>query len=112
MFAERDAIHLLSRQLYLSDSDPFALFEKLMATEPNNMGPSHAFYLGYEMAKATTALTLGKNYEQDESLNWGFLTRDEVSHRLKKSKRSSRQNPNDDSNEGQQDVDPGGGVGS
>jgi len=42
--------------------------------------------LGYEMAKATTALTLGKNYEQDESLNWGFLTRDEVRHRLKRQK--------------------------
>ena len=34
----------------------------------------HAFYLGYEMAKAVTALTLGKDYRQDEALDWGFLT--------------------------------------
>ena len=40
----------------------------------------HAFYLGYEMCKAVTALTLGKTYEQDEPLDWGFATRDEVSH--------------------------------
>ena len=42
--------------------------------------PSHAFYLGYEMAKAITALTLNKNYVQDEALRWGFLTRAEKSH--------------------------------
>ena len=45
--------------------------------------PAHAFYLGYEMAKAATALTLGKDYRQDEALDWGFLTREEKSHRLK-----------------------------
>ena len=43
--------------------------------------PAHAFYLGYEMAKAVTALTLGKNYVQDQALRWGFLTAAEVSHR-------------------------------
>jgi hypothetical protein len=42
------------------------------AREP--IDPSHAFYLGYEMAKAVTALTLGKNYVQDQPLRWGFLT--------------------------------------
>ena len=41
--------------------------------------PEHAFYLGYEMAKAVTALTLGKNYVQDQALRWGFLTRPEGS---------------------------------
>jgi dihydropteroate synthase len=86
IFAERESVHLLSRQIHLSDTDPFSLFEKLLETQPKNMDPAHAFYLGYEMAKATTALTLGKNYEQDESLNWGFLTRDEVRHRLKRQK--------------------------
>ncbi len=37
----------------------------------------HAFYLGYEMAKAVTA-TLGKNYTpQDPGRHWqGFLKRD------------------------------------
>ena len=44
--------------------------------------PGHAFYLGFEMAKAITAQTLGKVYAQDEALDWGFLTRPENYHRL------------------------------
>ena len=43
--------------------------------------PSHAFYLGYELMKAKTALTLSKAYRQDQALDWGFLTEPEVSHR-------------------------------
>ena len=49
--------------------------------QSRNVDPSHAFYLGYEMAKAVTALTLGKDYRQDESLDWGHLTVEEQSHR-------------------------------
>jgi hypothetical protein len=49
--------------------------------------PSHAFYLGFEMQKALTALTLGKEYRQDQPLRWGFLTREETSHVDKKGKR-------------------------
>jgi len=30
--------------------------------------------------KAKTALTLGKNYRQDQALQWGFLTEPEESH--------------------------------
>ncbi len=89
LFAEDGAIHLLSSHLHLSDADPFLLFDKLRATGPDGGGPknldaSHAFYLGYEMAKAATALALGKDYRQDESLDWGFLTVPETSHRLGK----------------------------
>jgi hypothetical protein len=36
------------------------------------------------MAKAVTALTLDKEYRQDEALDWGYLTRAEMSHRLKR----------------------------
>lgn len=28
-----------------------------------------------------TAITLGKNYSQDQELQWGFLTREETIHR-------------------------------
>ena len=52
---------------------------------PTNVDPSHAFYLGYELAKAAIALLLGKEYRQDESLTWGYLTQAEESHRLRKS---------------------------
>ena len=61
--------------------------------------PSHAFYLGYEMMKAKTALTLGKNYRQDQALDWGFLTEPEVSHLDRKKaedRRGHRRDPRRD----------------
>lgn len=86
IFAEGDEVHLLGAHLHLRDRDPFMLFEKLLGTQPTNVDASHAFYLGFEMAKALTAITLNKEYRQDEALDWGFLTRQEESHRLRKSK--------------------------
>jgi dihydropteroate synthase-like protein len=83
VFAEAGLLHLISANLHLSDGDPFLLFEKLLGTAPRNLDASHAFYLGYELCKALTALTLSKRYEQDESLDWGFLTKPERHHRLK-----------------------------
>lgn len=88
IFAEGGTLHLLGGGLHLTDTDPFRIFEQLQATSPKNLDPAHSFYLGYELAKATTALTLGKQYQQDESLDWGFLTVPELSHRLKKGKSS------------------------
>lgn len=94
VFVDRGEVHLVSASLHLHDRDPFRLFERLInpgydATDrherPGNVDPAHAFYLGYEMAKAATALALGKQYEQDVALNWGYLTVAEKSHRLAKS---------------------------
>ena len=81
LFAERGRLHVLNNKMHLQGTDPFALFDEMQRREP--IDPSHAFYLGYEMAKAVTALTLGKNYMQDQALRWGFLTVPEESHRLK-----------------------------
>ena len=36
--------------------------------------PTHAFYLGKELAKASLAVTLGKTYRQEGALSWGYLT--------------------------------------
>jgi len=80
IFAERGEIHVLNGSVYFCGTDPFELFERLAAVDPK-LDTSHAFYLGYEFAKAVTALTLGKNYTQDQALRWGFLTVPEVSHR-------------------------------
>ena len=74
IFAEDGKLHVVSAGVYLSDADPFALFEKLVPRAGRGIDPGHAFYLGYEMAKAATALALGKDYRQDEALDWGFLT--------------------------------------
>lgn len=79
LFAEQGLIHVINGRMFLQGSDPFELFDEMLKRE--KIDPSHAFYLGYEMAKAVTALTLGKNYVQDQALNWGFLTVPEKSHR-------------------------------
>jgi dihydropteroate synthase-like protein len=77
VFVERGELHLLNRDGYWHGTDPFELFDNILRTIP--VDASHAFYLGYELAKATTALTLGKQYRQDEALQWGFLTLPEQS---------------------------------
>jgi dihydropteroate synthase-like protein len=72
LFAERGELHVISKDTWLRGADPFALFAQIQAR--TDIDPAHAFYLGYELAKAMTALTLGKNYTQDQALQWGFLT--------------------------------------
>ena len=80
IFAERGLIHVVGAGLHLESRDPFELFAWLGAAGRTDVDPSHAFYLGYEMAKAVTALTLDKDYRQDQSLEWGHLTRPEIAH--------------------------------
>ena len=72
LFAERGLLHVINRDMYLRGTDPFELFREMMRR--TDIDPAHAFYLGYELAKAVTALTLSKNYTQDQALQWGFLT--------------------------------------
>jgi hypothetical protein len=107
IFTSAGEIHLVSSQLHLHGTDPFTLMEQLLGGSPAvdnavadddasrlrsrlpaKLDPGHAFYLGYEMSKARTALTLGKNYQQDEPLQWGLATRPETRHYLKKKSRS------------------------
>jgi dihydropteroate synthase-like protein len=88
VFAAGGEVHVLNRELHLHDADPFSLFENLRQSGPGgelpkNLDAAHAFYLGYEMCKAATALALSKTYRQDESLDWGFLTREEPRHYLR-----------------------------
>ena len=99
MFTDEEDIHLISSDLHLQNADPFLLFDQLMKSKPGNIDPSHAFYLGFEMCKALTAITLGKQYEQDEALRWGFLTREEKHHRLSGRKRSKSDKEESDDTE-------------
>jgi len=80
LFAERGELHVINGSMYLRGTDPFELFAE-MARRDAKLDASHAFYLGYEFAKAVTALTLGKNYHQDRALRWGMLTVEERGHR-------------------------------
>jgi dihydropteroate synthase len=79
LFAERGELHVLNGDMYLHGTDPFVLFQEMQKRDPK-LDTSHAFYLGYELSKAMTALTLGKDYAQDQALKWGFLTLPEQSH--------------------------------
>ena len=81
IFAERGEIHILNGEMYLHGRDPFALFDELLNRDAK-LDSAHAFYLGYECAKAITALTLGKDYSQDQALRWGFLTMPETPRHL------------------------------
>jgi dihydropteroate synthase-like protein len=80
IFAERGELHVMNGDFYLRGTDPFDLFAEMLKRDAK-LDPGHSFYLGYEFAKAVTALTLGKQYEQDRALRWGFLTVPETSHR-------------------------------
>jgi len=76
-------IHAMRRGVHARGEDPFELFDALGIEDA-----SHAFYLGWEMAKAHQALLLGKRYEQDEALDWGLATRPEKKrHGRRKRKR-------------------------
>ena len=91
LLAQDDAIHLMSAGLHLSGTDPFEIFDRLLQRpESDNVDASHAFYLGYEMAKAAIALQLGKQYAQDQALRWGHLTVEENLHRIQRTSRHRR----------------------
>jgi dihydropteroate synthase len=79
IFAEDGKLYAMNNAHFLCETDPFLLFERMDVTDP-----AHAFYLGYELMKARTALTLSKTYRQDQALDWGLLTEPEVSHRDRK----------------------------
>lgn len=69
IFTDRDTITVLNRDLFVRGTDIQKIFAQLGVEEP-----THAFYLGKELAKAKLAITLGKTYRQEGSLSWGYLT--------------------------------------
>lgn len=62
-----NALHVYNRDGHHLAADPFDFFDKLGVASDG----SHAFYLGYELAKAEIARALGKRYVQDRPLEWG-----------------------------------------
>jgi dihydropteroate synthase len=87
IFTDRDTITVLNRDLFVRGTDIQEIFAQLGVDEA-----THAFYLGKELAKAKLAVTLGKTYRQEGSLDWGYLTPpDEVkSEHVKLTQRSER----------------------
>ena len=90
ILADNGLLHLLGSGQHFCDTDPFKIFDALMDSGASNVDVSHAFYLGFEMCKAMTALQLGKQYNQDQALDWGFLTVPETDrHRISKRRNQS-----------------------
>jgi dihydropteroate synthase-like protein len=76
IFAEQGRVHLMNSDGCWSGSSGFQVFEQaLLAARrqraQNSVSPEHAFYLGYELARAEVALLLGKQYVQDAPMNFG-----------------------------------------
>jgi dihydropteroate synthase-like protein len=69
IFTDRDTITVFNRELFVRGTDIQQIFSQLGVVEA-----THAFYLGKELAKARLAITLGKTYRQEGSLQWGYLT--------------------------------------
>jgi dihydropteroate synthase len=76
LFIAAGELVALNAKQFETDYDAFRLFERLGVSDP-----SHAFYLGWELSKASIARQLGKRYEQDRALRWGLSTLEEKSHR-------------------------------
>ena len=69
IFADRDAITVFNSERFIRGTNIQEIFDALSVDEP-----SHAFYLGKELAQASLAMTLGKTYRQEGVLTWGYLT--------------------------------------
>ena len=67
IFTDRETITVLNNERFVRGTDIQAIFDQLGVTEP-----THAFYLGKELAKAKLAITLGKTYRQEGSLGVGL----------------------------------------
>lgn len=88
IFADGSHIHVLGDKQHFRDNDPFEVFDQMLDQDFSSLDPSHSFYLGFEMCKAMIANQLGKEYTQDQALNWGYLTVEEHDrHRLQKRKK-------------------------
>jgi len=65
--SDKQGLHVYNGEKHVHGWDPFALFRQMGLQSDG----SHAFYIGYELAKAELARHLGKRYVQDRPLHWG-----------------------------------------
>jgi dihydropteroate synthase-like protein len=69
IFADADWIYVFNADVFVKGTDFNEIFDQLGVDEP-----THAFYLGKELMKATIARGLRKNYRQESPLDWGYMT--------------------------------------
>lgn len=87
LFVSEGELHAVADHLHVKSKDPYLLYELLKLQGVREQDPDYAFYLGYELAKAHTAMTLHKTYRQDEALNWGLHTIPEPTRRERRHER-------------------------
>ncbi|MCZ7625421.1 MAG: hypothetical protein M5R38_05920 [Candidatus Methylomirabilis sp.] len=75
IYADREAIYVFNRDLFMKDTDIHRIFDQIRA-HLGHEPIGHAFYLGRELMKARLAMRLGKKYIQEEDLTWGYLDHD------------------------------------
>ncbi len=73
IFVDGEQIYAFNADRFVAGRDIEAIFAQLRVDEAG-----HAFYLGHELTKAQLALQLGKNYQQDQPLRWGYLSVEEA----------------------------------
>ena len=69
IFTDADTITVFNSEKFVRGTDIHEIFAQLQVSEA-----THAFYLGRELGKAKLAISLGKTYRQEGSLQWGYLT--------------------------------------
>ena len=69
LFADADWLYAFNGDRFIREPHMYAVFEQLGVTDP-----THAFYLGKELMKATIARGLRKSYRQEGPLDWGLLS--------------------------------------
>jgi dihydropteroate synthase len=92
IFADREAITVFNHERFVRGTNIQEIFNQLDVVEP-----THAFYLGKELAKASLAVALGKTYRQEGALAWGYLTPadDPVAEHVRLTQPFSRRRPDD-----------------
>lgn len=76
-----EGVHVYNKAGHRVTAAPYDLFPELDVADD----AGHAFYLGYELAKAEMAWRLGKRYAQDRPLGWGVAA-DDVSEDMTRQK--------------------------
>ena len=71
IFLSDKGINVLNSDTNIEGTDPFDFYTSLKVEND----ASHSFYLGVELARAQIAYQLGKNYDQDNELEWGIAYR-------------------------------------
>jgi dihydropteroate synthase len=69
LFADREWLYAFNGDRFIREENMYAVFDQLDVADP-----THAFYLGKELMKATIARGLRKSYRQEGPLNWGLFS--------------------------------------